>query len=396
MKNYRLDTILQYWGDPKEHRNNLSPPIYPNVATLQPDCQTAAKRFSGEERAILYGRWGNENSEMLEKILAKIDGGEDALAFASGMAAIFCLMLKLLPEAGDRLVSQNEIYGGTKMLFGKKLPMLGRKTIFINNLHDLTEWERALNQKPKAVFVETPGNPTGDMCDLKKIADLARKKNIPLIADNTLVTSLLLRPLEWGATHVVRSLTKYENLGGTNCGGIIVSSKKEIHELRNGDFQIYGAPLSAFDAWLSLQSLKFLNDRVKKQSVTALHIAKWLEKNPAVKKVHYPLLQSSPSYSLAKNYFPEGAGAVVSIEISGNQKNVQKLTESLKLFSLAVNLGDTRSLVIPPAITTHSRLTAEERRKAKISDTLIRFSFGLEDIEDLKEDLDEALRKIKN
>ncbi|OGZ99533.1 MAG: hypothetical protein A3D41_02105 [Candidatus Sungbacteria bacterium RIFCSPHIGHO2_02_FULL_41_12b] len=379
--------------DPGEHRGSLVPPIYQNVATLLDDCKTAELIFGGQKEGTSYIRYGHENSAILEKKLALLDGGEDALAFETGMAAIFCLFFHILGKNGH-LVSQRRIYGGTSILFSKFFPRMENSVTFVENALDIEEWKNALRKNTKAVFAEMPANPTLDVSPLEKIAEFFQKKNIPVIVDSTFVTPALFRPIEWGAEFVARSLTKYENPGGTNSGGIIVGPRKTIDILRKNEYRVLGATISPFDAWLCNLGLAGLGIRMKKQSQTALKIARFLEKSRGVKKVYYPLLPNHTGYFLAKKYFPDGAGAVVSVELEGPKENAVTFAESLKIFSLAVNLGDIRSLIIPPAATTHSGLLPEEKTLAGISDTLVRLSCGLEDPDDLKEDLEQALRKI--
>ena len=392
----RFDTKAVHGGyDPKEHRGSLVPPIYQNVATLLDDCKTAELIFGGQKEGTSYIRYGHENSIILEKKLALLDNGEDALAFATGMAGIFLLFFHLLGKNGH-LVSQRRVYGGTSVLFSKILPRLGNNLTFVENTLDIKEWKNAVRKNTKAIFVEMPANPTLDVCNLEKITEFARKKNIPVIVENIFVTQALFRPLERGADFVVRSLTKYENPGGTNAGGIIVGPYKTIDVIRKNEYRVLGAGISPFDAWLCTLGLAGLSIRMKKQSQTALEIARFLEKSRGVKRVYYPLLPNHAGYFLAKEYFLEGAGAVLSVELEGKKENTVKFTESLKIFSSpAVNLGDVRSLVIPPAATTHSGLSSEEKKLAGISDTMARLSCGLEDVEDLKEDLEQALRKIE-
>lgn len=379
--------------DPGEHRGSLVPPIYQNVATLLDDCKTAELIFGGQKEGTSYIRYGHENSVILEKKLALLDGGEDALAFETGMAAIFCLLFNILEKDGH-IVSQRRIYGGTSVLFSKSLPRLGNGITFVENALDIDEWKKAARKNTKAVFVEMPANPTLDVSPLEKITAYFQKKNIHVIVDSTFATPALFRPIEWGAEFVVRSLTKHENPGGTNAGGVIVGPHKTIDYIRKNEYRILGAGISPFDAWLCNLGLAGLGLRMKKQSQTALEIARFLEKSRNVKKVYYPLLPNHAGYFLAKKYFPDGAGAVVSVELEGEKGNAVAFAESLKIFSLAVNLGDIRSLAIPPAATTHSSLSSEEKELAGISDTLVRLSCGLEDAEDLKEDLEQALRKI--
>ena len=393
MRSWNFDTLLVSGGyDPTEHRWHRSEPIYPDAAVVQPDCRTATARFAGTEEGLVYARFGTDNDILVEKRVALLEGAEASKCFGSGLAAINCL-LYALAEDGDHIAVQEKMYGGTIAAITKLLMRAGVRVTFIKDTNDPDEWKRACKKKRmKLLFAEILSNPTLEVLDVETISEIAKTHNAALVIDATFSTPVLFRPLDWGADYSIHSPTKFMNIGGTNTGGVLSGPKDGIKKVV-GISNLWGAPLSAFDAWLTIKGMPFLKDRVLRQSKSAFELASFLAKNPRVKKIFYPKLMSSPDYFRAKKYLPEGCGAVFALELEGTKADAARFIESLKLWSHAVNLGDIHSLATCPALTTHSTIPQEMRERAGITDTFIRFSTGLEHIEDLKDDIDQALKK---
>ena len=390
--NLSIATLLQGHGSykPEEHSEHLNPPLYMDIAPVQPDIETVAKRFVKAEEGFTYGRKGHPNARILERRLALLEGAEDALVFASGMAATNCLLLELV-KRGRGLVTQLSMYGGTVGFLQKDFTDAGRKVEFVLDTTNIYDWEILVNDSTAAIWVEMPSNPKIGLMDLEKIAEIAKLYGIPLIVDSTLAP-LFFKPLQWGATIVFRSGSKYENPGGTSLLGFVMGPKKIINPIRNGRYERYGAPASPMDCWLAEMGIRTLDLRMRRQSDSAELIAARLEDHLKVKAVHYPRLRSSPHFNLGEKYMPGGCGAVLAFELRGGKKEASRFMKSLKIFKHAINLGDTRSLATYPSGTTHSKLSHKDRKEAGISDSLIRLSIGLEDPDDLFHDLEQALR----
>lgn len=392
---YRFDTLAQHAGyNPEEHRGHLSEPIYEGVAVKQQDCKTAARRFSGEEDGLTYGRAGNDTALIFEKRLAALEGGESALSFASGIAAIRCLVLKLVGP-GDNLVSSRRLYGGTGHFFENEISDLGRKVIFVKDAQNAYSWSGAINKRTRALYLEMPANPTVDLYPLIGIAGVAQKNCLPLIVDSTFATPALFRPLEYGTSFVIHSGTKYLSAGCVGLAGAIVGSRDFLKDMRLNEYLSYGAPLSALHAKFCLLGLSTLNLRMRWHSESAKLIVGWLSRNydQEIEKIFYPRCDLL-SVDFAQRYMPDGCGGVFSLEFRWPLGKCEKFVDSLELFSNAVNLGDPKSLVVHPTSTTHSKMGKEARKKAGISDSLVRFSVGLEDPSDLIDDISRALKKV--
>jgi len=385
-------TILQHGGyDEEEHRRHLNPPLYLDIAPVQPDIKTAARNFAEAERGFTYMRKGHENARILEKRLALLEGAEDALVFASGMAATNCLLLDLV-KPGQKLVTQLPMYGGTIGFLTKDFKEAGREVEFVVDPTNIQDWETLVDNDTAAIWVEMPSNPKIGLVELEAIAKIAGSRNIPLIVDSTFAP-LLFHPLEWGATIVMRSGSKYENPGGTSLLGYVIGPRRIIKPMRNGRYERYGAPASPMDCWLAEIGLRTLNLRMLRQSETALFVAAWLGAQSKIKEVFYPSLKASSYFGLARKYLPDGCGAVLAFELKGNKRACARFMKSLKIFKHVVNLGDTRSLATYPAGTTHSKLSPSELHESGITPSLIRLSIGLEDPVDLIQDLKQALSK---
>lgn len=395
-------------------------PIYQTTSYVFRDADHAADLFALKEAGNIYTRIMNPTSDVLEKRIAILEGGVGALAFASGHAAINAAIFNIA-QAGDEIVSSSSLYGGTYNMFAYTLPRLGIKVNFVD-ARNPENFQKAITPKTKALYAETIGNPRIDVLDIEKVAAIAHKNGIPLIIDSTFATPYLCRPIDFGADVVIHSATKFIGGHGTSMGGLVVDSGKFdwsggkfpllsepdpsyhdlsytdalgplafISRLRTQILRDLGACLSPFNSFLFLQGLETLHLRMERHSANALAVAEYLEGHKYVEWVSYPGLNGHPDNMLAKKYLPKGAGAMLTFGIKGGLTAGRKFINALKLFSLLANVGDAKSLVIHPASTTHSQLTAEQRASAGAPDELIRLSLGIEDKQDLVADLEQAL-----
>jgi O-acetylhomoserine (thiol)-lyase len=397
-------------------------PIYQTTSYGFRDTEHAANLFALREFGNIYTRIMNPTTDVFEKRVAALEGGAAALATASGQAAITFAILNIA-GAGDEIVSASSLYGGTYNLFAITLPKIGITVKFVNP-DDPENFRRAITDKTKALYCETIGNPRGDVIDIEAVAKIAHEHGIPLIVDNTLPSPYLCRPIEHGADIVVHSATKFIGGHGTSIGGVIVDGgrfdwkasgkfpgltepdpsyhgvvytdavgpiayiiKARVQLLRD-----MGASLSPFNAFLLLQGLETLHLRMERHSANALAVAKYLESHEAVEWVNYPGLESHPSYKLARKYLPNGQGAILTFGIKGGVEAGRKVIDNVKLFSHLANVGDSKSLIIHPASTTHSQLEGEELLSTGVTPGMIRLSVGTEHIDDILADLDQAIR----
>lgn len=423
-KNYKFDTLQVHAGQkPDPVTGSRSVPIYQTTSYVFNNPEHAANLFSLKEPGNIYTRIMNPTTDVFEQRMAALEGGAGALAVASGSAAITYAILNIA-ESGDGIVSSSTLYGGTYNLFSATLPKLGIKTVFVDP-DDPENFRRAINSDTKAIFIETIGNPGINLIDIEKVADIAHENKIPLIVDNTFGTPYLIRPFEYGVDIVVHSATKYIGGHGTSIAGVIVDSGKFDWE-GSGKFECLtrpdpsyhgivfteafkeaayigkarvqllrdtGACLSPFNAFLLLQGLETLSLRVEKHLSNTERIVKFLSDHPAVSWINYPSVPGSKYYHLAKKYLPKGAGSILTFGIMGGYKAGIRFIESLELFSLLANVADAKSLVIHPASTTHAQLSEEEQLAAGVTPDMIRLSIGIEDPDDLLEDLAQALEK---
>jgi O-acetylhomoserine (thiol)-lyase len=391
-------------------------PIYQTSSYVFNNSDHASNLFSLAEAGFIYTRLNNPTNDVLEQRLAKLEGGVGAVVTASGTSAIATALLVLL-KAGDHIVASNSLYGGTYNLLKVTLPRLGITTTFVDP-SDPTNFTKASQENTRAYFAESLGNPKLDVLDLKGISAAAKAFKVPFIVDNTVATPFLLNPIEHGANIVIHSLTKYITGNGTSLGGVIIDAGtfdwsngkfpeftepsagyhglkyyevlgavSFIAKVRIEGLRDFGAALSPFNAFQTIQGLETLEIRIKKHSENALALAKWLQTQDEVAWVNYPGLEDSPYYSLAKQYLPEGQSGVVTFGLKGGFEAAKKVADGTQLFSLLANIGDTKSLIIHPASTTHQQLSEAEQLSTGVSKDLIRLSVGLEDIEDLKADL---------
>ena len=406
---------------PDQDTKSRAVPLYQTTSYTFDDTAHAADLFGLRQFGNIYTRIMNPTTDVLEQRLAALEGGVGALAVASGQAAE-TLTILTLAQAGDEIVASTDLYGGTVSLFAHTLPKLGIKVRFVSP-GDMAAWESAVTDKTKAFFVESIGNPKLEILDIEKIANIGKKSGIPLVVDNTVTTPYLLNPIAHGAAIVVHSATKFIGGHGTSIGGIIVDSGKfdwagsgrfaaflepdpayhglKFHETfgnltfilraRVLGLRDMGAALSPFNAWTFLQGLETLSLRMERHSENALKVAKYLEEHSCVEWVRYPGLSSSPTHDLRDRYLPKGQGALLGFGIRGGKDAAVKFIESCQLFSHLANIGDAKSLVIHPASTTHEQLTPEEQLASGVTPDYIRLSVGIEDIEDILADLEQAL-----
>lgn len=397
-------------------------PIYLSSSYVFNNTQHAANLFELNESGYIYTRLNNPTNDVLEQRLAKVEGGIAGLTFASGTAAIATTLLTLL-KSGDHVVASSSLYGGTYTMLDVTLRRFGIHTTFVN-ADDVQHFQSAIQENTRAIFAESLGNPKMDVLDLEGIATVAKQNGIPFIVDNTVATPMLLNPIKFGANLVIHSLTKYISGNGTALGGALVDAgnfdwsngkfpeltepSKAYHglsyhqkfgaaafaaKLRLEGLRDFGAAISPFNSFQILQGLETLDVRIRRHSENALKLAQWLENHKQVAWVNYPGLQSSKYNALAQKYLPHGQSGIISFGLKGGFESARKLADSVQLISLLANIGDSKSLIIHPGSTTHQQLSSEQQQTTGVTPDLIRFSVGLEDIEDIKADLVQAMGK---
>ena len=409
--------------DTTKNAGTRAVPIYQTTSYVFNNSDHAANLFGLAEAGFIYTRLNNPTNDILEQRLAKLEGGIGAVVTASGTAAISTALLTLL-KAGDHIVASNSLYGGTFNLLNVTLPRLGITTTFVDPSNS-DNFLNAAQENTRVFFAESLGNPKLDVLDLKAISKAAQTYKVPFIVDNTVATPFLLNPIEHGANIVIHSLTKYIGGNGTSLGGVIIDAGN--FDWSNGKFPEFtepsagyhglkyyevlgaasfiakvrieglrdlGASLSPFNAFQIIQGLETLAIRIKKHSENALELAKWLQKRPEVAWVNYPGLISSKYYDLALEYLPEGQSGIVTFGLKGGYEAAKKVADETQFFSLLANIGDTKSLIIHPASTTHQQLSEEQQITTGVTKDLIRLSVGLEDIEELKTDLQSVFEKL--
>ena len=427
-KQLQFATLAVHAGQsPDPATGSRAVPIYQTTSYLFQDADHAGRLFALKEFGNIYTRIMNPTTDVLEKRVAALEGGVAGLATASGQAAE-TLTLTTLAKAGEEIISTTSLYGGTYNLFHYTLPRLGITVRFVD-ADDFDGLRAAINEKTRAIYTETIGNPKLDVVDIETMASIAHENGLPLVIDNTSASAALVRPIEWGADIVVNSATKFLGGHGTSIGGVIVDAGK-FDWAKSGRFKEFtepdpsyhglsyweafgpisfilkarvqglrdtGAALSPFNAFLILQGIETLHLRLERHSQNALAVARHLEKHPGVEWVNYPGLESSRHYARTKKYLPNGQGALVTFgiksgEAGGGYEAGKKLIDSLELFSLVANIGDAKSLVIHPASTTHQQLSVEEQAGTGVTPELVRLSIGIEDIRDILADLDQAIK----
>lgn len=426
MSQLKFETLQLHVGQeqPDSATDSRAVPIYQTTSYVFKNCNHAQARFALEDEGNIYGRLTNTTQQVFEQRIAALEGGTGSLAVASGAAAI-SYTFQALAHSGDHIVAAETIYGGTYNSLAHTFTDHGVDTTFVNP-DDVNNFESAIKDNTKAIFIETLGNPNSNIIDIEKVAQIAHKHKIVLVVDDTFTTPYLLRPIELGADIVVASATKFIGGHGTTLGGVIVESgnfdwnasgkypqfsqpNPSYHGVSftnavpNTAFVTYiraiilrdtGASISPFNAFLLLQGTETLSLRVERHVYNALKVVDFLFKHPLVEKVNHPSLD--PKYTkLYNEYFPNGAGSIFTFEIKGGEKEAKKFIDSLKIFSILANVADVKSLVIHPATTTHSQLSEDELRKQNIKPNTVRVSIGTEHIDDIISDLSQALDKIK-
>lgn len=382
--NYSLETQAIRAGHDRTHEDEHSMPIFATSSYVFKNAEEASLRFTGQQPGNIYSRFTNPTVDTFQKRLALMEKGERCLAFSSGMAAIMAVGMGLL-KAGDHVVSSRSVFGNTILMFQNYFGKFGVETDFVN-LTDLAEWEAAIKPNTQFLFLETPSNPMIEIADIQALADIAHKHGCLLIVDNVFCTPVLQKPLELGADIIVHSATKYIDGQGRCVGGAVIASDEIIEKQIYPYLRTGGATMSPFNAWVFLSGLETLAVRMKAHCENAFELAQWLEKQDSVAKVHYPGLTSHAQHELAKQQ-QSGFGGVVSFELTGGKEHAWKLIDATKMLSITANLGDVKSTITHPATTTHGRLSPEVRAEAGITDSLVRISVGLENVEDIKADI---------
>lgn len=423
---YRFETLQLHVGqeqaDPATDARAV--PIYQTTSYVFHDSAHAEARFGLADAGNIYGRLTNSTQEVLEKRIAALEGGVAALALASGAAAI-TYTIQALAQAGDHIVSQKTIYGGSYNLLAHTLPQYGIETTFVN-VHDLNEVEAAIKDNTRAIYLETLGNPNSDIPDIDAIAEIAHRHGLPVVIDNTFGTPYFIRPIEHGADIVVHSATKFIGGHGTSLGGIIVDSGKFdwrasgnyaaiaepnasyhgisfVEAAGEAAFVTYvraillrdmGAAISPFNAFLLLQGVETLSLRLERHAENTKKIVTYLRQHPKVAHVNHPSISEHPDHALYERYFPNGGASIFTFDIQGGKEEAHRFIDNLKIFSLLANVADVKSLVIHPATTTHSQLSEEELLEQDIHQSTIRLSVGTEHIDDLIEDMEQAFAAV--
>ncbi len=427
MSKYKFETLQLHVGqeEPDPATDARAVPIYQTTSYVFKNSAHAAARFGLADAGNIYGRLTNSTQDVLEKRIAALEGGVAALALASGAAAI-AYTIEALAADGGHIVSQKTIYGGSYNLLEHTLPHYGVSTTFVD-AHNLKEVEDAIQENTRAIYLETLGNPNSDIPDIDAIAEIAHKHGLPLVIDNTFGTPYLIRPIEHGADIVVHSATKFIGGHGTTLGGVIVDSGKfdwkasgkypaiaepnpSYHGVSFVDaagpaaFVTYiravllrdtGATISPFNAFLLLQGVETLSLRLERHVENTLKVVKYLAAHPLVEHVNHPSLPDHPDHALYEKYFPNGGASIFTFQIKGGQKEAHTFIDNLKIFSLLANVADVKSLVIHPATTTHSQLTAEELKDQDIYPNTIRLSIGTEHIDDILADLEGGFETVR-
>ena len=387
-KEHGISTLGVRAGTTRSQFNEHSEALYLTSSFVFESAAQAAERFTGSGGGFVYSRFTNPTVTMFQDRLAALEGAESCVATASGMSAILATSMALL-KTGEHVVCSNAVFGSTVQLYVTIFARFGVETTFVSPT-DIGEWQRAIRPNTKLLFLESPSNPLGEVCDIAALAALAKKAGASLVVDNALCTPALQRPLEFGADLVIHSATKYLDGQGRVLGGAVVGNKGPAMDAVFGFLRTAGPSLSPFNAWVILKGMETLEIRMLAQSERALELARWLEKHPQVARVYYPGLPSHPQHALAMRQQRTG-GALVSFEVKGGREAAWKVIDSTELISITGNLGDVRTTITHPATTTHGRITPEARAAAGITEGLVRVAVGLEAVEDLKTDLARGL-----
>ena len=383
-----LDTLAIRSGHRRTNELEHSEPIFATSSFVFENAAQAAARFSGAEPGNIYSRFTNPTTRAFEERLAAMEGGHSCVATASGMAAITSLCMAVL-QAGDHIVSSRSIFGTTTTLFDKYLPRFGIDTSFVAQT-DLDQWKQAIRPNTRILFVETPSNPLAEIADIRNLADLAHENNCLLVVDNCFCTPALQRPLQLGADVVVHSVTKYLDGQGRIVGGAVVGPETLVNEDVFGVIRTTGPTMSPFNAWVALKGLETLSLRMKAHCEQAMQLALFLEQHPRIHRVYHAGLETHPQHELARSQ-QSGFGGVVSFVVDGDRAAAWRVIDATEMLSITANLGDVKSTITHPATTTHGRVSAELKAISGIEEGLLRVAVGLENIEDIINDLSRGL-----
>ncbi|WP_269619106.1 O-succinylhomoserine sulfhydrylase [Zhongshania sp. BJYM1] len=382
-----LDTRAVRAGQVRTAEGEHAEPIFMTSSYVFASATEAAARFSGEQAGNVYSRYTNPTVRTFEDRIAALEGAEMGVATASGMAAILSTCMALL-QSGDHIICSRSVFGTTTMLLTKYLGKLGISSTFVSPIH-AQEWQDAITPNTKMLLLETPSNPLSEIADIRALADIAHQHKCLLVVDNCFCTPALQQPLALGADIVVHSATKYLDGQGRSVGGAVVGRREQMNEVL-GFIRTAGPSMSPFNAWVFLKGLETLRLRMMAHSSNALELASWLQLQPGVKKVYYSGLPDHPQHELAASQ-QKAFGGVLSFEVGSDKDAAWRFIDATRLVSITANLGDAKTTIVHPATTTHGRLTVEERQQANIADNLIRVSVGLEDIQDLRKDMQRGL-----
>ena len=391
-KKWNIETKLIREGLNRSQFNETSEPIYMTSSYVYDSPEQAEARFKGDEDGFIYSRYGNPTVQMFEDRLASIENADKCFATATGMAAVFASLMCQL-ETGDKVVSSRALFGSCYQILTKILPKYGIETVLVNGT-DLNEWEAAIDDKTKAVFFETPSNPTLEIIDIENVCSLAKKVGAKVIIDNVFATPILQHPFDFGVDVVVYSGTKHIDGQGRSLGGAIISDNEFHDKLLKPFMRHTGASMSPFNALIMLKGLETLKLRVDAQSDNALKIANYYNDNPNIVNVIYPSESTHPQFELIKKQMEKG-GTILTMVVKGGKEEVFKIFNELELIDISNNLGDTKSIITHPATTTHYSLGEDGRKEAGIPDGMIRLSVGLENVDDIISDIDNAMKIYK-
>jgi O-succinylhomoserine sulfhydrylase len=391
------DTLAVRAAVPPSQYSENSEALYLSSSFTQPDSETAARRFAGEEEGYIYSRFTNPTVASMEQRLAALEGMEAAIATSSGMAAVLLLCMGLL-KAGDHVLCSRSVFGSTIKLIGTEFAKFGVQSTFVSQI-DVAEWKAALRPNTRLLFAETPTNPLTDVCDIRALADIAHGAGALLAVDNCFCSPALQQPAMFGADIVIHSGTKYLDGQGRVVAGALVAQEKLITEKFIPVMRSAGMSLSPFNAWVVLKGMETLGIRMEAQSQRALELARWLEAQPQVERVYYPGLESHPQHALAMKQQSGRGGAVLSFDVKAPdadaaRRNAFAVIDATRLMSVTANLGDVKTIITHPASTSHGRLTEDQRRAAGIRQNLVRVAVGLEHLDDLKADLSRGLETL--
>jgi O-succinylhomoserine sulfhydrylase len=382
-----IDTLAIRAGQIRSAEGEHAEAIFPTSSYVFANAAEAAARFSGEQPGNVYSRYTNPTVRMFEQRIAALEGAEQAVATASGMSAILSTAMALL-KAGDHVVCSRDVFGTTTNLFSKHLSKFGVRTTFVP-LSDFDAWEQAIAADTRLFFLETPSNPLCEVADMRALADLAHSRDILLAVDNCFCTPALQKPLEFGADLVIHSATKYLDGQGRCLGGVVLGRSEQLTDVLTF-LRTAGPTMSPFNAWVFLKGLETLRLRMEAHSASALLLARWLQEQPQVEQVFYAGLPDHPGHAIAARQ-QRGLGGVLSFRVKGGREQAWKVVDSVRMLSLTANLGDVKTTIVHPATTTHGRLSDDERATAGITQNLIRVAVGLEDLDDIKQDLQRGL-----